>query len=420
MKRARLQSEDLSLPKGFANRLDLAQAATPRLLKKHPIHRWLWFPHSYSPELVEAILNEWDLPKDATLLDPFVGAGTTLLVARQRGLSALGIDLSPLAVWISNTKARSHSPRRLQALAERVFATIDNDLKREDLSPKIPSKRLARAFTLEEYATLQAIEQSIVQEAEGEADFFRLALLGVLPRFSRAVRDGGWFRWVERPDQSEAILPAFKCQVKVMLDDLLTCEFQPPKRVRAVRHDARRAHKLNGEFDAVITSPPYPNRHDYSRAFHIELLWVGCTEEDIFDLRYSSLRSHVEARPVIKNTDGYREPECLAPYLQARAEKGDRRVPSMIRGYFEDLYLTLRSMAAMLRPGAKLAFVVGNVSHSGVMFLVDEILAEVGEQAGYEWIGTWLIRLRGNSAQQMDRYGRIPSRESIVFFEKRG
>ncbi|HIQ01500.1 MAG TPA: hypothetical protein EYH30_05155 [Anaerolineales bacterium] len=39
------------------NRLDLSRAATPRLLRRRPVHRWFAFPHSYSPELVEAVLE---------------------------------------------------------------------------------------------------------------------------------------------------------------------------------------------------------------------------------------------------------------------------------------------------------------------------------------------------------------------------
>jgi hypothetical protein len=72
----------------------------------------------------------------------------------------------------------------------------------------------------------------------------------------------------------------------------------------------------------------------------------------------------------------------------------------------------------MVKPGGQLAFVVGNVQHAGVQVPVDEILAKLGEQAGLKWKETWLIRLRGNSAQQMGRYGRQPSRESVVIFQR--
>ena len=102
------------LPKAFTYRLDLARAATSRLLKQRPVHRWFYFPHSYSPELVEAILDAWRLQAGSRIVDPFVGAGTTLLVARDRGYNGLGLDLLPLAVLVSNVKAANHDPQAIQ------------------------------------------------------------------------------------------------------------------------------------------------------------------------------------------------------------------------------------------------------------------------------------------------------------------
>ena len=72
----------------------------------------------------------------------------------------------------------------------------------------------------------------------------------------------------------------------------------------------------------------------------------------------------------------------------------------------------------MIRPGGSLAFVIGNVRHAGIHIPADELLGEIGERAALQWQDTWVIRMRGNSAQQMGRFGRLPSRESVVFFRK--
>jgi hypothetical protein len=90
----------------------------------------------------------------------------------------------------------------------------------------------------------------------------------------------------------------------------------------------------------------------------------------------------------------------------------------MIRGYFEDMHLTLAALKMVVRRGAHIALVVGNVQHAGVHVPVDSILADLGGQVGLEWKETWVIRLRGNSAQQMERYGRKPARESVVIFRR--
>ena len=85
-------------------------------------------------------------------------------------------------------------------------------------------------------------------------------------------------------------------------------------------------------------------------------------------------------------------------------------------GYFLDMYLCLREVARVCRGGAKMAFVVGNARYDGTALLVDEFTAELGERAGLACSEIRTVRWRGNSAQQMGRYGRAASRESVVMF----
>ncbi len=416
------------LPDGFVLRADLSRAATPTLLRQRPIHRWFWFPHSYSPELVEAILEAWDLPPGSRLLDPFCGAGTTLLVARERGFPAAGVDLSPLAVLASRAKTRwpgssegiLSSLQRLRRVVSQQLRVFRRRALFRPVSP--PSPRLARAFTPIEWAALSVLREWILQLPPSfERDLLWLALLRILPRFSRASGDGGWLRWVERPEATpEQILSAFEEEIRRFTEDL---EWRarhpvPPARVSVHRMDARRIHRLPRMFDAVITSPPYPNRHDYTRIFHIELLFMGCREEDILRLRRESLRSHVEARGLDLTPEGYLPPSRLQAYLNDLKDL-DPRVPRMVAGYFEDLFWVLRGARQILNPGARLALVVGNARYGGQILPADELMVEIGEQAGYRFEGAWVIRLRGNSAQQMGRYGRLPSRESVVFLKAR-
>jgi hypothetical protein len=94
------------------------------------------------------------------------------------------------------------------------------------------------------------------------------------------------------------------------------------------------------------------------------------------------------------------------------------QVVSMLRGYFEDMFLVCKEIYRCLHIGGKVAIVIGNVRFSGVNIPVDEILAEIGEQVGLSTRNIWVARYRGNSSQQMKTYMRKPSRESIVFWNK--
>ena len=90
---------------------------------------------------------------------------------------------------------------------------------------------------------------------------------------------------------------AFTNHVHRMLSDLDIAEpTQGLRPVYAKLGDARHLPLDSSSADAILTSPPYPNRHDYSRVFHIGLLLLGTTEDGVRSLRYESMRSHVEAR----------------------------------------------------------------------------------------------------------------------------
>lgn len=85
-------------------RLDWRRWVTPTLLRDAPVHRWFVFPHSYTGDLVETLLKEWNVALGACVLDPFAGAGTTAVAARAAGMRAVAFDLSPLSVLATRVK----------------------------------------------------------------------------------------------------------------------------------------------------------------------------------------------------------------------------------------------------------------------------------------------------------------------------
>lgn len=140
--------------------------------------------------------------------------------------------------------------------------------------------------------------------------------------------------------------------------------------------------------------------------------------DDLKKIRYETLRSHVEARKQF-TAAGYDEPKKIGRLIKKIEENGTNnpQVPEMLRGYFEDMYLCLGQMKERLVSKGKLALVVSNVRFSGINFPVDTLLSSIGTQVGLKPKTIWTARTRGNSAQQMKTYRRVPSRESIVFWE---
>jgi hypothetical protein len=180
------------------------------------------------------------------------------------------------------------------------------------------------------------------------------------------------------------------------------------------------AKKYSNRVAAIITSPPYLNRYDYSRTYALELcLLTVRSHREMVDVRHSLLRSHVESREHIGKEINLPSLDEVLTQL-ARKDLNNNRLPVMVQGYFEDMNLVIKNMAAALKPGGRVALVVANAQFAGENVPVDLMLSELAEEHGLSTEDIWVTRFKGNSSQQMAIYGRRPVRESIVFWKKNG
>ncbi len=399
--------------------LDWHSWVTPRKLTNKSIHRWYIFPHSFTSELVHELISDWKLGPYDRILDPFVGAGTSVLAAREKGVPASGYDISPLAVLVSRVKIARYKASSIKKGWTILKGSLNpskwNGASKDypDLITKALPGRLIGAFDF------IAREISILPNSEKEKDFFRLALFSIIPKYSRAVATGGWLKWVDKRTDIRSIPRVFNEQVSMMVEDLNQSSLPDGNNWVVNQADSRTLPDEDSTFSAVITSPPYPNRHDYTRVFGVELMFGLLSWEQTRAIRYQSFHSHPEANPQRPQTQNYKTPQKLSKCLKAlRTTGGDPRIPLMLEGYFLDMYLSLKEVQRVCRKEARIAYVLGNARYSGIPIPVDEIAAEIGEKVGLSCDKLVVARYRGNSAQQMGNFGRMPSRETVIFFKK--
>jgi DNA modification methylase len=396
---------------------------TPRRLMTEPVHRWFVFPHSFSPQLVRSLIREWGLAGEDVILDPFVGAGTTLLAAQDAGLGASGFDLSPLSELASRVKV---APPDAAALRSAWAAVKPRIRVRRRLSAQASYGDLVvRAFPEAMLPTLDGARRAILEadQPDAERDALLLALLAVLPAFSLLVRKGGWLEERAECLPPDRVRRELEARVQLMADDLKDRRCGGRPRVTVSIGDARWLPLENESISAVVTSPPYPNRHDYTRVFGVELQFGFLDWNGLRQLRYQSFSSHPESKPERAKDNGYAATDELG---QTIAKIGDliterrakTRIPQMLHGYFEDVYLALQEIRRVLRSGGTAAVVLGNVSYCGIPLEVDRFAVEISRQLGLEPRVIYVARRRGNSAQQMKDHGRRPQRESVVILDK--
>jgi hypothetical protein len=159
--------------------------------------------------------------------------------------------------------------------------------------------------------------------------------------------------------------------------------------------------------DAVITSPPYPNEKDYTRTTRLESVMLGfiSNKSELQTLKRRLLRSNT--RNVYKDddddkwVDNYPEIQDIAEKIETRRiELGktsgfERLYARVTRLYFGGMARHLADLRAVLRPGAQLAYVVGDqASYLRVMIHTGQLLAHIAQSLGYEVTGIDLFRTR--------------------------
>lgn len=404
----------------FTERPEWGAWVTPKLLRQRPVYRWYVYPHSYDKELVITLLNELKVQRDECVWDPFVGAGTTLLACREYGCSAVGTDLLPLSVLVTRAKIGKYDHQRLASELEKFSFKLPAGI----IDRFAPIPVVKKSLNAERRRQVSYLLNQIDSLPASSGLFFRLALLRCLDDFGLAVKSGGWLRIdPERNVNGNSLKTLFCNYTRLMLEDVgLHAERQIHDSVLKVKLADARTARTGQLMSACITSPPYLNRHDYTRVFAQELALIGVTSPaELISLRRRTLRSHVEARPLPHIQKGHLQLPPIIPTIVAEIESAgvnNPQVPKMVTGYFEDMLLVMQNIARNLRPKGVVALVVGNTRFSGIMIPVDEILVAMGPAAGLEPDQIIVTRHRGNSAQQMGIYGREPSRESVVILRK--
>ncbi len=397
-------------------KLEWGKYVSPLSDRKTAPFNWYAFKNRFGSELVSKIFSMFGVSKGQTIFDPFCGGGTTLIKAKLDGCNAVGIDISPFSVFLTNTLLKTYNPNEL----EKTLKYISHETNQKIEIPDV--EILKKAFSDSTLKYIYSLRNSIESLNSSDKDFFLFSLLSILNSVSKAKKSGGFLRITNQNKASINIVKQMFIETcNKFINELKYVKYSKGY-AKALLGDARDyPDSIKAKlYDAILTSPPYPNRHDYTRIYQLELL-LGFVEDNqaLKCLRYDTLRSHVEAKKKF-DSNGYVVPSLMVKKvneLRKRKLNNSQIIPTLY-GYFEDMYLCLKEMKKVLKPKKYIGLVISNVRFEGIIIPADEILCSIGEQIGLKNKGIYVLRYRGNSSQQMLKYKRSPNRESLIVFQK--
>jgi SAM-dependent methyltransferase len=395
-------------------------------------HDWYRFVLSFPPHLIRKYADQFRLSPAATVLDPFCGTGTTLVECKKLGIASVGIERNPMAWFASRVKVNwKIDPDALMAHAMGVAADAADHLESEGLSQDSSLPLFSRTrpvhLQLREldadshslllrdsisplplHKTLVLIESLERHRSAKFSDHEILALARTIVSDISNLHFGPEVG-VGPPKSDAAVVSSWLNCIRMMASDLRRLKNLPDVHSAVYLADARdiTATVAAGAVDAVITSPPYPNEKDYTRTTRLESVILGFlkNKRELRALKQQLVRSNT--RSVYKLDDDDRVIAANAEIRQiaeaierkrirlGKTSGFERMYGRVTKLYFGGMARHLSCLRKVLKPGARLAYVVGDqASYFRVKIRTGRLLADLAKSLGYTVEGLELFRTR--------------------------
>lgn len=355
----------------------------------HGIHE---YRGKFFPQLVRALLNIANLPKQAVVADPMCGSGTTNVEAVLGDFQGLGLDMNPLSVLMARTKCAllSVDPELLTSAYERIRSQLMRAAGKRNAPltylaslPAEDQDYLSAWFSAQVLQDLDEVARGIQSADKQIQDFFWLCLSNIIRSVSWQKDDDLRVRKEVRPeaeiDPIREFLEEVGRSVRLVLAFLYRANETHLGSFDIAEGDARDLSaawsRWKGRIDAIITSPPYATALPYLDTDRLSLSYLGLLSRPRHRQRDQHMIGNREISEKQRSLywEAFQTGKVnLPPTVSALVRKvstlnskiavGFRRrnLPALLTKYFMDMQQVFAGMMAVLRPGSPAYVVVGN------------------------------------------------------------
>jgi DNA modification methylase len=354
-------------------------------LGREPVHP---FPARMAPGIALRVMSDFDRSR---VLDPMVGSGTVLALARAQGHSGIGFDVDPLAVLISKVWTSAHDVDEIRERAHRVLDDAVRDFRNLSVGEAYPVgadletcdfiRYWFDGYARRQLAALSSTIRSVRCEVTRDALWCAFSRL-IISKQSGASRAMDLSH--SRPHRVFETAPEkpfnkFLAAVERVIANVI----DKRKRDRGPKPniklgDARALELPDRSIDLVLTSPPYLNAIDYVRCSKFSLVWMGYNVGDLRQVRSESVgteaapQSPIDEDPEIRGIVGELN---LRPKLEQRHER-------ILGKYIDDMRGAISEVARVLLRGGRAVYVVGENTLRGTYIRTSLIVTKLAELAG--------------------------------------
>ena len=357
----------------------------------HGYHR---YPAKFIPQLVERLMDEYINNGTASVNDPFMGCGTTVVSAISRGFQASGTDINKVAHLVTGVKATAVRPdyleEKVKQFLSRIWCPRDtySFFAGNQVQPHIPEKHLERInywFTEEVRDELGKILAVIFDETDSDIQSF------ILVAFSHVLKTCSiWSQSSTKPTRDlkkRPTLPydAIKRHLLKMLKGneqfysvVPSCVKDKPDSFLNIQVSSAKVQPVpDNSVDLIISSSPYVTSYEYADLHQLSTLWLDLAD-DLQEYRKEFIGTsykQYEDKPLSSQ---------IASNIVAEMVPKSRKKAKEIETFFVDMQEVFGESFRILKPGGRCCYVIGNTKLKGIDILNAEAFAESLQYSGFK------------------------------------
>lgn len=384
-------------------------------------HGWLRLTPAYSVKLVSEILIASD--HGIRVLDPFSGTATTPLCAAYDGDTAIGVEINPFLAWFGNVKLATYSPACIHSASDELASLISQASRKKSKSATPPPMHNAQRWWNPEELDFLCKFKAALDDATcpdcATRDLLLVVFCRLVIRFSNVAFNHQSMSFKDKvkadalKERQTALFnpePDLASIARAEGQDVLTSAADNPSGTASIISGDSRSvsNVVSGEYDLLITSPPYPNRMSYIRELRPYMYWLGYLNKgrDAGDMDWSAIGG-TWGIATSRLAKWQRSSAGFYPaYFDAilsRIRETDRKtgvlLSNYVAKYFEDMWCHIKDIANVMTMDGTVHYIIGNSRFYDTVVPVERLFADMLTEAGFRETRITRIRKRNSKKE---------------------
>lgn len=395
------------------------------------------------PSVQESIIKHLvsTLPVNASMIDPFMGASSTLVTAMNYGINVSGQDINPLSILISQVKTNIYSDN----IKDQFSSLLASISRSWSIKPDVQFKNIDKWFKEEVQIELSKISRAIKRNDDL---FFRKFCWVTLAEVIRLTSNDrtSTFKMHVRPIEeiNRRVLSPMQYFEKIgnrSIKDLLNLKSvlhgkgfiindKYTKNIEVNWGDSKKELVTNRLHNLLVTSPPYGDNHTtvtYGQFSYLPLQWIPTNDiDDKINFDYLTVIQSIDSESLGgKKVDNYRKIEeelfeksgTLKLFFDGMNTEECLKAQKVVV-FLKDLEMTIDNSLNKLTKHAYLAWTVGNRNVNNKVVENDKILIELMDSKGVSLVSNLERDILDKRMPEKNNFSKTMNKEKILIFKK--